>query len=48
MQSHLVEPNLHAIPSGMVRHQSFGRKQGQLRGLFGSFIESYAQKLVTA
>src|SRR5207344_1429476 len=39
MQLHLVEPHLHAIRSGMLRHCSFGREQGQLRRLIGSFVE---------
>ena len=39
MQLHLVEPHLHAIGFGMVRHGPFGRKQRQLTMMSAVFVE---------
>jgi len=36
---HLVEPHLHAIGFGMVRHGPFGRKQRQLTMMSAVFVE---------
>ena len=39
MQLHLVEPHLHAIGFGTVRHGPFGRKQRQLTVMSAVFVE---------
>ena len=41
MQLHPVEPYLHAITLGVLRHRSFSGEQRQLRGALAPFIERF-------